>query len=335
MLGHIMILADGRWQGAHGIGRFSTEVLTRLHNTHILKGGPAPLSAQNLLWQAYHLRQVQKHYSVFFTPGFNPVSFSALPFVMTIHDLIHLHTPGKWKILKKSYYETLIKPAIKKAFGIITISHYSKNAILNWAPIASEKISVIHPGISKNLTPHGAAWKPGYPYLLHVGNITKSHKNVERLIQAFQNANIERNIKLILTGKPYAELLALIQKNKLVDRIVFSGALTEDVLAEYYRGALALVFPSLHEGFGLPPLEAMACGIPALTSNVTAIPEATGDAALLIEPMDIDAIRIGIEKITQDAVLRQQLITRGLKHVKLFNWDNTAAEIQTLLNSAC
>src|SRR5688572_20895584 len=101
------ILFDGRWQGTHGIGRFSTEILSRLQQVDVLKTGPKPLSLKNMVWQPYQLSHYKNQYDVFFTPGFNPVLHSPIPFAMTIHDLIHLEYPGKNALAKRFFYETL------------------------------------------------------------------------------------------------------------------------------------------------------------------------------------------------------------------------------------
>lgn len=327
------ILADGRWSGAHGIGRFSAEILTRLQNTDIITNGPKPLSMKNFLWQARHLYKKKNTYKIFFTPGFNPVNYSPIPFILTICDLIYLYTPGKSGLVKKALFEIFVKPSIKKAHKILTISEYSKKTLIEWAKIPAEKIINVSCGISQIFTANGIKHTPDYPYLLHVGN-TKAHKNVERLIQAFSFAKIDSSIKLILTGQPTSELHHIIAKNQLQERIVFSNTLSETKLAEYYRGATALVFPSLYEGFGLPVLEAMASGTPVITSNVTSLPEVAGDAAMAVSPYEIDSIVDSIEKIFHHPELRQNMIEKGFQRVKLFSWDNTAIQVQTILNEA-
>ncbi len=140
------ILADGRWRGQHGIGRFSTEVLSRLKNVDILSQGPAPLSLKNLFWQSRLLSRQQAH-RVYFTPGFNPVLRSDIPFVLTIHDLIHLHFPGKMKWLKQFFYTIFIKSSAKNAAKIVTVSNYSKQCILDWTGLPDEKVVVAGNGI--------------------------------------------------------------------------------------------------------------------------------------------------------------------------------------------
>jgi glycosyltransferase involved in cell wall biosynthesis len=326
------ILADGRWQGVHGIGRFSHEVLSRLQHCDILNSGPNPLSLKNLFWQPYALRKHKNHYNVFFSPGFNPILFSSIPYVFTIHDLIHLHIPGKAALIKKFYYELLTKPSAKKAFNIITVSEYSKNQIIEWANISEKNITVVSSGISHHFKPDGIKHQPGYPYLLHVGN-TKPHKNVTRLVEAFAIANIATDLKLILTGNPTPELEDVIKKYRLQNRVIFVHSLSDEKLAEYYRGAHTFILPSLYEGFGLPPIEAMACGTPVVAANTTSLPEVVGDAAVLVNPYQTEAIAEGIEKLADES-LRNQLISKGFMQSKRFSWEKTAERVQQVLDQA-
>lgn len=326
---HAHILADGRWQGQHGIGRFASEVLSRLKNADILTKGPKPLSIKNLFWQSYVLSRHQP-YQVFFNPGFNPVCLSSIPFTFTIHDLIHLNFQSA-NILIKNYFEYLIKPAAKRAHKIFTVSTYSKNTILNWTNLAPAQVIVVGSGVSQQFNVHGTRFEPEFPYLLHVGNC-KPHKNIERLIKAFAQAEIDRDIKLILTGELTRKQQQLIQQLHLSHRIINRTQLSEKTLAEYYRGALGVVFPSLYEGFGLPVIEGMASGVPVLTSTVTSLPEIAENAAILVNPHEEDAIADGITQLVNDSTLRIQLIQRGLNRCKVFSWDKTAAIIQQHLD---
>lgn len=325
------ILADGRWSGPHGIGRFSHEVLTRLKNADTIEKGPRPLSVKNLFWQSYLLTREQ-NYKIFFTPGFNPSLISNIPYTFTIHDLIHLHFPGPSKQLKKIYYDLHLKRAAKKAFHIFTVSEYSKQTILDWANIPKEKVIVVGNGISSAFSPLGLRYTPGFPYLLHIGN-TKPHKNVIGLLDAFARARIDQQIKLIFTQTFTPDVAEKIKQLHLQQRVLTLNHLSEIQLAEVYRGALGVTFPSLYEGFGLPVIEGMACGVPVLTSNTTSLPEVAGDAAYLVDPYDTLSIAHGIEQLVNDNILRQTLIEKGFKHIQQFSWDQTAAKIQQTLNA--
>jgi len=326
-----LILADGRWFGTHGIGRFAHEVLSRLKKTEILTSGPPPLSVNNLAWQARYLYKNKARYKVFFNPGYNPILLSSIPYVLTIHDLIHLFAPGSTSLAKKMYYKFLMKPSAKNAYKILTVSEYSKKNIIEWANIPERNIVVVGNGISHQFNIEGATRQPGYPYLLHVGN-NKPHKNLARLIQAFAVANIDPSLRLILTSALTNDAEALVKKYHLENRIIIHCNISDEKLAEYYRGATAFLFPSLYEGFGIPVIEAMSCGTPTLVSNVTSLPEIAGDAAVLVDPNSIESITQGIEKIVLDTTLRENLIRNGLERVKLFSWDKTAAKVQLVLN---
>lgn len=327
------ILADGRWAGEHGIGRFTTEVFSRLQNITIQRKGPKPLSLMNLIWQSSYLMRNKNLHSVYFNPGFNALLYSPIPFIFIIHDLNHLHYPHNAKFLKKIYYHTLLQYTARRAFKILTPSHYSKKTILEWINLPDDKIQVVGSGVGPQFTPKGKRHTPGYPYLLHVGN-TKVHKNVSRIIQALTIASIDSSIKLVLTGEKTSDLAHLIKQMQLTNRVIFSGKLTEDQLANYYRGATGIVFPSLYEGFGLPVIEGMACGIPVLTSNVTSLPEIAGDAAILVDPYEVNAIAEGMNALVNDNSLRTLLIARGYEQAKLFSWDRTATLVQSALDAA-
>lgn len=326
------ILADGRWQGAHGIGRFSNEVLSRLSNADIFTSGPSPLSIKNQFWQTQLLLSDKTH-RVFYSPGFNPTLLSRIPVVFTIHDLIHINVPEQTTLLKNLFYRHVVKPAAKKARAIITVSEFSKKTILDWVDIPEEKIIVAYPGVSQCFQPEGDRYQPGFPYLLHVGN-AKTHKNVARLVQAFAIANIDKDIKLISTGALHENtaVCKLIKQYQLEDRVLSHSNLSEATLAAYYRGALGVVFPSLYEGFGLPVVEGMASGVPVLTANTTSLPEIANGCAILTNPFEIDAIAHGLNQLINDHTLRNKLIKAGLTRAQQFNWDHTAERIQALLN---
>ncbi len=153
-----------------------------------------------------------------------------------------------------------------------------------------------------------------------------------RLIQAFAKADIDKEIKLLCTGQLSRELIHLITAHQLEGRVLSQPNLSEAVLSDYYRGALGVVFPSLHEGFGLPIVEGMASGIPVLTSTTTSMPEVAGNAAVLVDPYDVDALSSGITRLVNDADLRGRLIEAGLRQAKQFSWEKTAQTVQDVLD---
>lgn len=307
------------------------EVLKRLQNIEPCTDGPPPLSLRNLIWQNYFLLKPSP-YRVYFTPGFLPPLFSRIPCVVTLHDLIHLECPGGASRLKQWFYNTYIYRGARKAHVIVTVSEYSKQSLMKWLSISSEKIVVAGNGVSDSFTLQGERYSPGYPYLLQVG-CAKAHKNVQRLVEAFATAHLPPELQLICIGQPTKKILTTIERTGLLRRIQFISTVTDDVLARYYRGAVGLVQPSLYEGFGLPIVEAMACGTPVLTSHVTAIPEVAGDAAIYVDPYRVDSIRNGIEQLVHDETRRLVCIKQGLQQAQRFSWDRIAGTIQSVLNT--
>ena len=312
---------DTRWIAPHGIGRFAREVISRLPEYKPLPGGPSKLSLVDPLWLSYTISRLRPQ--VYFSPGFNPPFRCAAPFIFTIHDLIHIDVAEERNLIKTLYYRTIVRPAVQRAFRILTVSNYSRRRIVSWASVPEDKVIVVGNGVSSEFTPDGPRQDRDKPYLLFVGN-SKPHKNLERLIAAYARSGISDDAELVLCTPNESRIHSWIDKNGLHGKVFITGILSGSELASYYRGAMALLFPSLYEGFGLPALEAMACGTVVLSGAVTSIPEVTGDAALFIEPQDVDSIADGIRRLTDDDELRHDLRRRGLERANMFSWDKTA-----------
>lgn len=328
----ISILVDTRWFGAHGIGRFATEVTNRLQKVTPLPCSlvPHPFHRLDIPWICWFLFRYRP--SVYFSPGFNPPIWSPVPFIFTIHDLIFLHFPEEASSLMQPYFHWVVKSAARRAYRVITVSEFSKQEILKWADLPPEKVVVVGNGVAAEFTPDGSRHDPGYPYLLYVGN-RRPHKNLERMLLAFARVQ-KTETRLVLSGNPDREILSQIQDLDLEDRVVFTGFIPDTELPSYYRGAVGLILVSLYEGFGLPPLEAMACGIPVLTSNVSSLPEVVGSAAILVNPLEIDEISHGMERLINDQNLRSDLSLRGIEQAKKFSWDRAAQLTQNILDDA-
>jgi len=333
MMHDVSVVFDNSWIGLHGIGRFAREVLARLNDAVAVDLMGRPLSASNILKLPFKLLEYKDKRSVFFTPGFNPPIYSPIPFIFTIHDLTFIRVSGASTLDKKLYYNLVIKPAARRAFKILTDSNFSKADILRWVGIPEEKVVVVGCGVSDHFSDTGVRCDKDFSYLFCLGNY-RMHKNLVRTIQAFASAKLDAVYKLVIAGTPNQELSLLANKLNIQDRVEFSGIIPEDLLPSYYRGAVAFLFPSLYEGFGLPILEAMACGTPVLTSNVTAMPEVAGDAALLVDPYDVGAIASGIERLVHDQELRRVLVSRGLERATMFTWDKTASAVNAVLQEA-
>jgi glycosyltransferase involved in cell wall biosynthesis len=264
--------------------------------------------------------------------------------VVTIHDCIHLmfpqYLPGS---LAHFYARASMWSAVKKADRVMTVSEASKRDILRFFDIPPEKVAVIHNAIDERFLAEPdeermerikQRYQLDHPFLLYVGNI-KPHKNLERLVEGFAKARHKGlgDVRLVIVGdqhSKYPPLRQAVHRHRLDKDVRFLGFQPYDMLAVFYRLARAFVFPSLYEGFGLPPLEAMACGTPVVTSNVSSLPEVAGDAAVLVDPYDTDSIADGITRAVTDDRLREELTRRGLARAREFSWTESVAAIHDI-----
>jgi glycosyltransferase involved in cell wall biosynthesis len=323
------ITYDQRWEGSHGIGRFSTEITKRLKFNNYLNSKIKPTSIFDVLITA---RALIFNQNIFFTPGFNAPYVAASRSIITIHDLNHIDMPGNSSLLKRIYYNIILKRGCKKALVIFTVSEFSKKRIIEWSGVEKSKVVVVGNGVSNDFSPHVKPYSPGYRYLFCVSN-RKAHKNEVRLIKAFAQANTGSDTVLLLSGNTTPELSELISQLNLNDRVRFTGFIRDDELPSYYRGATGLIMPSLYEGFGLPVIEAMACGVPTIASRTTSLGEIAGDAAILVDPTNVADIADSISKLFLDIELRQHMIEKGLEHVKLYTWDKTVNKIKDAISA--
>jgi len=223
-----------------------------------------------------------------------------------------------------------MKRAAYKAFRVLTISEFSRQRIIDWSGIDPSHVVNMSCGVDSCYTPDVTPFASDFPYLLCVSN-RKAHKNEPRVVEAFAKANIDSNIRLFFTGSANEQMTILCQQLKIEKRVIFMGRVPEEELPGLYRGALGLVFPSLYEGFGLPVIEAMACGTPVLTSNTTSLPEVAGDAAILVDPLSVEQISSGIERLCTDMNLRAELIERGIQQAEKFSWDIVVNNVKDVL----
>ncbi|MEJ6021479.1 glycosyltransferase family 4 protein [Ramlibacter sp. PS4R-6] len=314
---------DTRWFGEHGIGRFAQELFRRLPGTVPLRIAGGKLSPVDPL--ACTLAASRLRGGRYFSPGFNPPLYSPVPVVFTMCDLIHLRVASESTPVRRLYYRTVVRPGARRAERILTISEFSRRDVLEWTGVPEERVVNVGTGVSEVFTPDGTRHEPGFPYLLHVGR-RASHKNVERLVAAFAHSRARATHQLLFTGHADAETAAHIRAHGVHGQVQFTGPADDARLAAIYRGATALVFPSLYEGFGLPVVEAMASGTPVITSDATATAEiAGGGAALLVDPLRVEAIAEAIDRLVDDGALRAELARRGIAHSAQYTWERSAA----------
>ena len=282
-----MIYADQRWIGNHGIGRFTRHVLAGLDYRPVrLTSRPAaPFDSWRLARALHNLSRDD----LFFSPGYNAPLHCRSPFVFTIHDLSHVFCRENSNPAIKLYYATFVKRACHRAAKILTVSEFTRRQIVQWSGVAPQKVVNVGCGVDVAYQPNGDSYGLPFPYLLCVSN-RKRHKNEFRVVEAFAKAPIDRRMHLVFTGDASAGLLRRIEHLQERARVNFVGSVPESELPALYRDAKAMIFPSLYEGFALPVIEAMACGTPVVTSNVTAMPETAGDAGLLVDPSSVQQI---------------------------------------------
>jgi glycosyltransferase involved in cell wall biosynthesis len=325
------IVVDSRWIGPHGIGRFAAEVIRRLPGIVPLPLAGAPLAPFDSLRLHLLLRRVRP--DVFFTPGFNPPLGRPCRTVITIHDLIHLRFSTERGISKEAYYRLVVRPGARAAASVLTVSRFSRDEILAWTGLPESRVRVVGNGVGPEFNPMIGRHEPGYPYLLFVGG-DKPHKNLEGLLTAFSHARARREMRLIIVGKVGARLRTRAAQLHITDRLAIEEAVPYADLPSYYRGATLLAFPSLYEGFGLPALEAMACGIPVLASDRASIPEVVGEAALKCDPTSVEGIAAGIDRLIEDEELRSRLVIEGPARAALFSWDTVAEGVRKAIVEA-
>jgi len=281
---------------------------------------------------------------IFFSPYFKVPILAPCPLVNVIHDLTPLHHPvsGIRHLASGIYYRYFGRLCAKFSKKVITISKYSKREIEEVLRIPGEKIEIIYPGVkapSNRYTDISEKYGIQGKYILYIGGI-KPHKNIESLIKAYSllSPDLKREYQLVIGGRKnrHTEYLEkIIEKLNIRDRVLFPGLIADKDLASVYKEASLFVFPSLYEGFGLPPLEAMACGVPVIVSNTTSLPEVVGEAGLLVNPYKVDEIKVAIIKVLTDSTLRNDLIRKGLERSRGFTLKKTADQILEIFVEAC
>ena len=236
--------------------------------------------------------------------------------VTTFHDLFVL--TGDYSTPEfRARFAAQAREAASRSDRIITVSGFTASQVSGLLGFPRERIAVVHHGV--RALPRSTA--PREPVILSVGAIQR-RKNTARLVAAFER--LETDWRLVLAGASgygAAEILERIERSPARSRILLPGYVSNAGLAEWYARAGVFAFPSLDEGFGMPVLEAMAAGVPVLTSNLSALPEVAGDAALLVDPCDTDALAAGLERLVRDEGLREDLAARGRRRSAGFTWN--------------
>ena len=327
-----------------GIGVYANAVLPALQQLpHVLiaggQDGTAPQRLKRLVWSQAQLPPLARRHgaSLIFTPA--PEGYlghQEVPQVVMVHDLRPISHPER--SLQSLYFRSWVPPLLRSCRHILTNSQFTAREIQRCVGLTDDLITVIPLGYDT------AVFQPAVvppllqgdkPYLLHVGQ-AYPHKNLQRLIQAFASVALRNpDLRLVLAGKPHPVespiLKRLVVDLALEDQVEFCSYVPYSALPDLYRGALAFVYPSLWEGFGLPILEAMACGTPVITSFGSGTEEVSGDASVLVDPADVDALADAMHEVVVSRLLQSQLRDRGLQRASLFHWQHTAEATATVL----
>ena len=269
------------------------------------------------------------------------------PYILTVHDLLeHMYGSRDASTLRRSLHFYLTRRVLRNAARVIAVSQFTKNEIEKLLSIPDARIEVVYNAIDERFL-HGHAsdadreliaqrYLVNYPFILYAGAI-RPHKNVVRIIEAFSALKSELqkeqqypDLKLIIIGddlSSHPRLRRTVVRGGVQNDVRFLGFVPIEVLRIFYDAAKIFVFPSLYEGFGLPPLEAMAHGTPVVASNTSSLPEVVGNAALLVNPENVFEIRRGLQRALLDPALRAQMKQRGYDQAQRFSWTNSVSRI--------
>jgi glycosyltransferase involved in cell wall biosynthesis len=327
----MIVYADLRYPDKTGVGVFKQEILHRAPawidvidlNVKGRIGSPfSPVAISKAL------ARKRATDGIFFSPGFMPPAWCSVPSIVTVHDLQHLHFYSKFHV---AYYELILKRLYRRCRNIICVSQHARNEFLNWSGISGDRVVAVHNGVSDVFRIGAGGIGFNFSYIFFPGN-HRIYKNKVRLLQAYAASALPRkDVHLVFTGHPVKFLLREAEKCGVSPLLHFMGDVSTEELLKLYKGALLVAYVSLHEGFGLPILEAMAAGVPVLVSNTTAMPEVAGDAAMLVNPYSVNDIIHGLNTLAFDESERKLRTRLGMERARSFTWDAAAEKIWAVI----
>ena len=293
---------------------------------------------KRLLWTQFQLPGVYRKRGggLLFSPLAEAPVFSGCRYVVMVHDTIPLRFGGFFSSLTQ-YYQVWVPLVLQQAEHVICNSVATAEDVVRFYGVSGAKVTPIFLGYDQqifNLSADGGKVVGAKPYFLYVGRQDR-HKNLHRLLVAFARLRNYRDLELWIVGgrdgRYVPNLENHVRELGIGEQVRFLGYVGYGELPNFMRGAIALVFPSLWEGFGLPVLEAMACGTPVITSNVSSLPEVAGDAAILVDPYSIEAIADAMELVASSPIVAAEMKRRGLEQVKNFSWELAAQQTHEVL----
>lgn len=292
-------------------------------------------------WFEYAVPAALKKYKadVFYSPdGYLSLS-AAVPQLGVMHDLNFEHYPDDLPFLTRHYYRYFFPKFAAKAARLATVSEYSKQDIMKCYGISGEKIDVVYNGVNDLYRPVTENQKQeirtrftgGAPYFIFVGMLHQ-RKNIANLLRAFEQFKKQKTtpVKLLIVGHRKwwtSEMESVFRSMEYADDVVFTGRQPIEELVQMVASAMAMTYVSYFEGFGVPIVEAMKCGVPVITASLTSMPEVSGDAALIVDPFNVNEIAGAMQQIESDAELRKTLGTKGIARSEAFSWEKTTEKI--------
>ena len=298
---------------------------------------------QRVLWQFFVLpfELKKKNINILHSPNYvTPLIKLGLKIVVTIHDLTFFIFPEKFTITKRLFFKFFIPMFIKKADKVIAVSENTRKDILRYFKIKKENVTVTYESIPKyyncDIQPEKnllSKYGIDKEYMLFVGMI-EPRKNILSILKAYKKIEKEINADLVIVGKKgwyfkeIEQYFENIKSEGLKNKIIFTGYVAEPELKYFYKNALIFIYPSIYEGFGLPPLQSMACGVPVITSDTSSLPEVVADSAIKIDPENEDRLADEIKKLYFNPLKRKEMSEKGIRQAEKFSLKNFA--IKTL-----
>lgn len=287
----------------------------------------------------------QERVDLFWGPANFLPPFKACKYVVTIHDISSFIFPQSYPLLRRLYYQSLIKRAVRFADLIISVSEATKKDIIKYFPHALGKIYTLHEGVDeiflRTIAPEKVKevkekYRLPENFIFSLG-VLEPKKNWERILLGYAELKKElpSSLKLVIGGsKSYGwknkRIFWMVEKLNLADDVIFLGTIPPDDLPAIYTSSSLFLYPSLYEGFGLPVVEAMACGVPVITSNISSLPEVAGDAAILVNPQDVSEMTRAMKEVLLDEKKRREMIEKGKRNVQRFSWQKSAERLFNL-----
>jgi glycosyltransferase involved in cell wall biosynthesis len=328
-----------------GMQRYGIEMANRLADVlDVVRPSSSLRGASGHLWEQAWLPAASGNRLLWSPNNTGPLAVARQ--VCTMHDIIPVEHPEWFNARFSAWYQWLLPKLTRRVQHLIAVSEFTKQRLVERFGIRPEKITVVWNGVDAQFRQRSAdeiaevreALGIRSPrYLLSLGSL-EPRKNLRLLLGAWGKLGRELpdDLSLVVVGaKGSLQVFRDASINEIPEGVHFTGYARQEHLPALYSGALALVYPSLYEGFGLPPLEAMACGTPVIASNTTSLPEVTGGAALLIDPLNEEAIAEAILRVVGDEGLREAMSVRSLAHASKLTWDRSAARTWKVLEECC